>query len=496
MDVCTNKAKELACDIIDTYIDSGISGTIRNRPKLMEALCSISTNKTEFFICYDSSRLARNYVVARATIDEIEKNGTKIVFVRTPYEDTPEGRLQFGIMAQFDEYEKERIALRSALGKAKKAKLGKLTHSPNLYGYDFDKETDELILNVSEAETVRKMYKWIVEDRIGPHSIAQKLNNLGVPSKKDKLWQKTTVKRILSNTAYKGTVFIGRFDTRGEKLNKYCINPSEKVKRFEKDRKEWNPVSIAPIVDEDIWEKAQEVLKNARRLWRDYGKSDYLLSALIRCGECGNTMHGNCVSNKVKKKYRYYVCTRKSPGIVGESKCMQSAVNADELEEILWNRIVTWLKDPEELKNELKSSIPNNIEKKREKLNETIEEVNSILKEKNKVADMYQKSFISEDDFNIRYNEIRNRENLLSELRQMLTSEVNNDIAINESIKYINTVALNFMNLLDNLSFDEKRMIIQLLIKEIRISNGVIIVKAKVPKYINNPNELAITIIK
>jgi hypothetical protein len=59
------------------------------------------------------------------------------------------------------------------------------------------------------------------ENEINPNAIAQRLNDLGVSSEKNKLRQKTTIERILNNTPYKETLYVRRCDATDVKLNKY-----------------------------------------------------------------------------------------------------------------------------------------------------------------------------------------------------------------------------------------------------------------------------------
>jgi site-specific DNA recombinase len=67
-------------------------------------------------------------------------------------------------------------------------------------------------------------------------------------------------------------------------------------------------------------------------------------------------MHGNLISSKNKKR-KYYVCTARSPGIVGMEKCSLSLTNADIVEQLVWEKVVSWLRNPEELEKEIKSGL-------------------------------------------------------------------------------------------------------------------------------------------
>jgi site-specific DNA recombinase len=484
---CTKKAIELGCDegCILVFADEGISGSILERPALISALSLLKTdNEIKFLICLDSSRLSRNVSHQLIIVDEIKKSQTQLVFIKTSYEDTPEGRFQLTVMSAVDEYERARFRFRSELGKRAKASKKLLTHSPGLYGYDYNKDTDLLSINEDEAKNIKLMYRWAIDEQIGPNAIAQRLNDLGVSTKKNKLWQKTTVKRILNNTAYKGTLYIRRYDATDVKLNKYK-EATDKAKRKERPQEEWIGVLVPIIIDEDTWNIVQELMTNARRKWRSYSKSEYLLSALCRCGLCGSTMHGNLISSKNKKR-RYYVCTARSPGIIGKEKCELSFTSADTLELLVWEKIVSWLRNPDELEKEIKSGMPDDIGEKEKRLKELDADINNLLKEKERVATMFQKSLIDELSAEKRLKEINVRDTTLKHLQQSLRNEINAFSISNKELTGIMDIASRVVDILDRLNFEDRYTVVRSLVEEVIVTNETIIIKAKIPALVQN----------
>lgn len=484
---CSKKAVELGCDknnIIE-FADEGISGSILERPSLMAALNLIRNDgEIKYFICLDSSRLSRNVSHQLIIVDEIKKSGVQLVFIKTSYDDTPEGRFQLTVMSAVDEYERARFRFRTELGKRAKANKKLLTHSPGLYGYEYNKEDDTLSINEEEAKNVKLMYNWAVSEEIGPNAIAQRLNDLGVPTKKDKLWQKTTVKRILVNTAYKGILYIRRYDATDVKLNKYK-DAKDKAKRKERPREEWIGISVPIIIDVDTWIRVQEIMIDARRKWKGYGKSEYLLSALCRCGICGSTMHGNLISSK-NKKWRYYVCTARSPGITGMDKCGLSFVNADTLERLVWNKVVSWLNNPDELEKEIKNGLPDDLGEKEKRLEELETDTGNLIKEKERVATMFQKGLIDELSAEKRLREINTKSNTLQQLQQSLYNEITAYRISNKELDGIKDIAGKVADVLDKLEFGERYSIVRSLVEEVIVTNETVIIKAKIPALVQN----------
>ena len=138
----------------------------------------------------------------------------------------------------------------------------------SLYGYDYSPETGIVSINEREAEVVRYVFDRFLSYE-SPAAITNELNRLGIPTKKNTgFWFRQTVRQLLMNRAYMG----------------------EWVYRRNSD----NPIIIPvpAIVSKEVWEKAQAILAESRRLWCSYGKEKYLLSGIVTCSDCGTPMGG------------------------------------------------------------------------------------------------------------------------------------------------------------------------------------------------------------
>lgn len=239
------------------------------------------------------------------------------------------------------------------------------------------------------------------------------------------------------------------------------------------------------IIDEDTWNKVQELMSDAKRKWRSYSKAEYLLSALCRCGLCGSTIHGNLISSKNKKR-RYYVCTARSPGIIGMDKCNLSFVNADELEKLVWDKVVSWLNNPDELEKEIKSGLPDGLGEEEKRLKELETDLSNLIKEKERVATMFQKGLIDELSAEKRLREINTKNNTMQQLQQSLYNEINAYRISNKELDGIKNIASKVADVLDNLEYKERYEIIQSLVEEVIVTNETVIIKAKIPALVQN----------
>lgn len=405
---CIEKAKELNCERVMEFCDEGVSGSILERPMLLDALEALKQHTINFFICYDPSRLSRNVSHQLILIDNIKKCKTKLVFVRSSFEDTAEGRFQITIMSAVDEYERARLKIRTELGKRAKANQKLLTHNPNIYGYIFDKETDRLFINAEQAQIVKMMYNCLLEENLGPTKIADRLNELQIPTMRNKQWSRVSVNRILRNFSYTGTIYIRRYDTRDYKLNKFK-KKKDKVSIVEKPKDQWIGIEIPAIIDKYTWDKAKLTLDKGKRIYKNHIDKTYLLSGLLKCGCCGGTMFGKTVTKKNYAENRYYCCINKyNYELEALDRCNSRLYKAEEIEIAIWNKVRTMIINRTEIEKLVAKNIYSNLidKEKSKKLDDSIviiEEIAAYIDkmtiiEKNQILNRIIRDIIIEDN--------------------------------------------------------------------------------------------------
>jgi site-specific DNA recombinase len=473
---CLEKAKELNCSDILEFCDEGVSGSILERPMLLNALEAMKLHTIDYIICYDPSRLSRNVSHQLILIDNIKKFGTKLVFVRSSYEDSAEGRFQITIMAAVDEYERARLKIRTELGKRAKANQKILTHSPNIYGYIFDKDSDTLYINEEQAKVIRMMYDWLLDDKGGPAKISERLNKLCVPSMRGKEWNRVSVNRILRNYSYTGTIYIRRYDTKDYKLNKFK-KKEEKIKVTERPREQWIGIKIPQIIETTIWEKAILILNKSKRANKGGEKQEFILSGLLKCGVCGGTIFGKSTSKSDKGANRYYCCSNKyNYKLSPESRCYSKLYKADELENVIWEKVKPILLNKYEIENILVNSSYNKEEK-----NSNAQYFNNkqllmdALKEKEKIIMLFQKEIINEKELDKKIENINNKIKIINET-------ITENYATNFNVDENTIIASDFIErYINNMPIAFKNKVLNKILQEIIILNNEINIKSYIP---------------
>ncbi len=378
-------------------------------------------------------------------------------------------------MAAVDEYERARLRIRTELGKRTKAKQKQLTHNPGLYGYIFNKETDLLTINESQAQILKMMYNWFLEDKIGPAEIAKKLNNMGIPSMRRKQWSRVSVNRMLNNFSYTGTLYIRRYDTRDYKLNKYK-KKCEKVSIKERPRDQWIPIEIPVIIDLNTWQKAKLQLNKAKRAFKKGEKEQFLLSGLLRCKNCGGTIFGRSTNKNGIIQNKYYCCINKYNYTKSkEDRCTNKLYKAEEIESCIWDTVKSWLLNKEQISKILAKKL---IYNRKETNKKTIEQLlQQAENERQNLITLYQKNIIDENELSDRLlTTMRIINNLKIEYEQATELKSNKkEIEIDKAIESINI----YLEGIDTLN---KNKLLHIIIKEIIINNNSIIIRTLIPK--------------
>ena len=112
----------------------------------------------------------------------------------------------FGELAQ---EESANTSKRVKFGKKMNAEKGRV---PNIvYGYDKTiGDYFNLEINKKEAEVVKRIYKWYLQEGYGAAKIANMLNERGLKTKRNCNWSQNAVCRILTNELYTGKIINGK----------------------------------------------------------------------------------------------------------------------------------------------------------------------------------------------------------------------------------------------------------------------------------------------
>jgi len=272
----------------ERYDDGGYSGADRTRPALQRLLADIEAGEIDCVVVYKLDRLTRSIVDFAHTLEVLDAHGAGFVSITQQFDTTrPMRGLMVNMLLAFAQFERELMAERAARGKWHALRKGGLIGSRPMLGYVVHPHHRRLIVDDREAEQVRTIFELYLEKR-AVASVAEELKRRG--------WR---TKRQASRT---GTEWGGGpFDKQGIFRVLRCPLYIGKVRV----QGELHPSGHEPIMDEEVWQRTQQVLRGYRAGVRR-SKYQAVLRGLLHCDVCGAPMKHHAVGPA--KGYCYYAC--------------------------------------------------------------------------------------------------------------------------------------------------------------------------------------------
>src|SRR3954454_6647678 len=265
------------------YIDEGYSGARLDRPALDRLRDAAREGEFDVLAVYSPDRLARRYAYQVLLLEELRKAACDVAFVERPISDDPHDQLLLQIQGAIAEYERAVLGERFRRGKLQKARAGQWVFGRAPYGYRYVPTRDgvpgHLEVDDAEAEVVRMLYRWLIDERM---TVRQILKRLAAgpwrPRNGKRLWSNSVVHHILSDPVYTGTAYTNQHvfvlprkpRTTGPRAGTpTCRKP--------RPRAEWIPVPVPAIIDESTRQSASEQLaRNSTLSYRNNTRHDYL----------------------------------------------------------------------------------------------------------------------------------------------------------------------------------------------------------------------------
>jgi site-specific DNA recombinase len=309
----------------ESYDDGGRKGETTDRPAFQRLLTDIEAGKVDVVACYKHDRLSRSFLDFYRLLEFFEQHAVSFVSVTQDFDTSkPLGRLLQNILMSFAEFESEQIRERVRDKKLASRKRGLWPGGRPPLGYDLNGKG--LTVNKREAEVVRGIYEAYL--RLGSlPAVAQFCCRQDWKAKRHRYrsgrvhggkdFTYSTLSPLLKNPVYMGKL-------RGED------GPYDGIHEA--------------IVDEETWQRVQEMLKANSGEKRHPRRNNGVLlgGGLLKCGVCGETM-GHMTCRQGGRVYRYYRCATLARD--GASACPGSRVTAADIEGFVLGKVQDLGKD-------------------------------------------------------------------------------------------------------------------------------------------------------
>lgn len=162
------------------FRDEGYSGSRIDRPGLDALRDAVRDGAIGIVAVLTPDRLARRYAYQVLLLEEFRRAGVEVVFLQHPISDDPNDQLLLQIQGAIAEYERAVLGERFRRGKLQRARDGHYLGGCAPYGYRYlprqDAVPGHLMVDEREAEMVRTLYGWLIDEQTTIRQILKRLN--------------------------------------------------------------------------------------------------------------------------------------------------------------------------------------------------------------------------------------------------------------------------------------------------------------------------------
>ena len=290
---CEARAKQQGWDVVQRYTDHAISGASMNRPGIQALLRDASEGKFEIVLAEALDRLSRDQGDTAHLHKKLKFLGIQIATLS----EGDVGIVDVGIKGLMNELYLHEMKQKVLRGQRGRVEAGKVT-AGLAYGYAVVKKfgpdgkpvAGEREIIPEQAEIVRRIFQEYAHGK-SPRAIAIDLNKEGIRSPAGKGWSPSTInsspKRglgIINCELYRGRIVWNRtteLKEPGTNRRIPRINSLDQIVSSEAEH--------LRIVSDELWDavkQRQAALARKNKLG-ETKRPKYLLSGLLKCGECG-----------------------------------------------------------------------------------------------------------------------------------------------------------------------------------------------------------------
>lgn len=345
--------KALDIRIVKEYIDDGKTGTNFERPAFARMMEDLRRGEIDCIIVKDLSRFGRACTEAGNYIEKVFPFlGVRFISIVDRYDSSdPECDKELLLISlknlMHEMYAKDISKKVGSIYKIKQEKRVFYRSATLPYGYKMDEEGKSYCIDEPAAEIVREIFA-LYQKGTSRYAICQHLFENGVLTPAQyrktgrifqgegdelKIWQMTSLERILRNPVYIGNVLRHKTEQSFFEGKKAMPVPKEKMVIIEENH--------PPLISAEMFEEVQnrlECMRDEYAKYRSHSDSmkeskvfqENIFQGKIFCGKCGANMIrrvGYHHENGIKERHKEYICstydrlpTKCSPGRIEEKE--------------------------------------------------------------------------------------------------------------------------------------------------------------------------------
>lgn len=318
---------------VEGYIDEGLSAaTTKKRENFHRMIDDAKAGAFDLIITKEISRFARNTLDSIQFTRELLNAGVGVFFqndnINTLDEDS---ELRLTIMSGIAQDELRKLSSRVKFGHAQAIKKNVVLGNSRIFGYT--KDGGRLVIDEDEAPMVRELFELYATGQYSMKQIENLFWEKGYRNHNGKKIAHTTMSGMISNPKYKGYYVGNKVKVIDLFTKKQKFLPPEEWVMFKDETGEIVPA----IVDEELWEQANKVLKKrSEDVKGRQGICNHanLLTGKLYCTDCGAPYYRRESKDKYGNKNSKWVCSNKINS--GAAACASFPIYEEELKPLLF----------------------------------------------------------------------------------------------------------------------------------------------------------------
>ncbi len=325
--------KNLPWTFIPGYIDEGLSGiSTKHRENFNRMVEDAAEGNFDLIITKEISRFARNTLDSIQYTRRLLSYGVGVFFqndnINTLDEDS---ELRLSIMSSIAQDELRKLSSRVKFGHQQAIRSGVVLGNSRIFGYQKDK--GRLVIDEKQAPMVRQLFALYATDEYSMKQLENLFWEQGYRNYNGNKIAHTTMSNMISNPKYKGYYVGNKVKVMDMFTKEQKFLPPEEWVMFKDETGEIVPA----IVDEELWDKANAVLKRrSEDVKARQGICNHanLLTGKLYCTQCGLPYYRRESKDRKGNVNSKWVCSGKIKN--GADSCDSFAIYEAEIKPLLF----------------------------------------------------------------------------------------------------------------------------------------------------------------
>ena len=377
------KAKKLT--IVKIYEELVSGESLLYRPAMLELLKNVQNGLYDAVLVMDLQRLGRGDMEEQGIILKAFKNtNTKILTPDKEYDLSNEFDEEYSEFEAFmSRKEYKMINKRLQRGVIRSVQNGNYNSPFAPYGYLIKEEKLGRTLepHPEQANIVKSIFDWYVNESVGSQIISGRLNSMGLRTNKNNKWTCQAVASLIKNPLYTGKIAWGKT------LNYRTCKKKNANKKQSENKWIVSEGKHPALISDEMYEKAKTIMqRNIKSPVKPSISLNNALAGIVVCGVCG-----------AKMRYRSY--SKSDSHLICINKCGNKSSKYAYIETHILSALKKYLEDYKFDVTNISEAVSTNTSALKSSITLLEKQLYEAHTQKDSIYDFFEKGVYSLDTF-------------------------------------------------------------------------------------------------